>query len=135
MSDLHARLRGVIEERLALAKAAEGRTGEWEAWHIQEDDLPERYLVIQSGLPVYRMASVETPERSRFIAAHDPADAIRRHEAALRVLERHRPCACDLSRDMPHCLTHRCPADRVDVEIVDLAASYGVPVESEASDD
>lgn len=113
LSDLHARLRGVIEERLALAKAA--TPGPWYA-EVDPEASPSVWVDRGAELGF----DTDRPEDAAFIAAHDPADAIRRHEAALRQLERH--------WQDPECTVIDC------LEVEELAASYGVPVESEAND-
>lgn len=91
MSDLAARLREVIEERLKVAReAADGDSGRWfagDGWNVYraEDETPyddheENRLVVYGNIK----------PQSEHIALCDPADAILAGEWALGVLERHR---------------------------------------------
>jgi uncharacterized protein DUF6221 len=64
--DLHTRLRAAVEERLAVARAADQDVARWYATDIKDHG---------------------EPEVGAFIALHDPADAIRRYEAGLKLLD------------------------------------------------
>lgn len=91
---LHTRLRAELDRRQELAKAAlcdqpwqadeEGVDNgswigtHWTVWTTTDDTEAH----IACGL---------TSTDAKFIALHDPADAIRRYEGELEVLERHEP--------------------------------------------
>lgn len=96
--DLHSRIASELSRRLEVAKAAD--FGPWEVGptfgaldnrvyvrregdHI--DSIGTCVIAGQvSNMPRFR-------ENAAHIALHDPADADRRYEAALRLLEHHRP--------------------------------------------
>ena len=82
MTDLHARLESVLHERLAVARNADLSDARPDPGWYSIDDLTKAPTDGGSGLFV---------EDARHIALHDPADAIARYEAGLRVLERHVP--------------------------------------------
>jgi hypothetical protein len=90
-TDLAARLRAVVEERLAVARAA--TPGPW--------DLGIVYGTVMrvNGATVVRMGSSEA--NAEHIALNDPADVILACEHALWVLDQHRwvaprvNCGCD----------------------------------------
>lgn len=139
---LHARLRAAIEEKLAIARAAtegpwvEEYSGETGPCVIPADAESTREFVARTQL----YAAVAD---AKHIATHNPAWAIRQHEAALRVLERHHfvECSnvrcsdggwcvgCDPDGSAP-CSVHPwpCPA------VLTLAELYSVPVDTEEAD-
>lgn len=88
--DLHSRLKAAVEERLAVARAAGGRS-----WLVV--DVPpftDPLLLAQDGdgdtLTTLGTVDVDMPARSH-LSANDPARIIRDCERDLRALERHRP--------------------------------------------
>lgn len=143
---LHARLRAVYEERLAVARAA--TEGPW--WSDESDDAWRlhgvAFMVPAQGAireQVVNKQILKAPKRgtpyaeywpdpadAAFILANDPAATILRCEALLRVVERHRPVkarggpvgwesdriACDA------CAPTRWPCP----DIRDLAAGEGI---------
>jgi hypothetical protein len=129
---LRDRIRAEIERRQAVAQAA--MPGPWrfnvygiefEAWSIAAHSVVGRCFEV-----------VGQPRRqtAEHIALHDPADALRRYAAALRVLDRHQTCVAHgvvradgpEIRHAPQC--HRCGSvDWPCVEVRDLADSLGVP--------
>ena len=116
MSDLHARLKTVIEEMLAVAGSA--TSGPW-----NNDDVMSRDGVYATAVGHYvadcryEAMGPFSVHNATFIAAHDPVWAIRQHEAALRQLDRHwREEECTMR-------------DCLDVE--ELAEVYGVPIDVE----
>lgn len=144
MSDLAERLKGVIEEKLAIARAA--TPGPWTPYGKVlaatfngcncaggQGWLPhEPYCGDEPISADMRETDVA------FIAAHDPAWAIRQHEAALRVLSIHRRMQfggsdarrfgnefwCRNCRNVSG-PTWPCPSMAL------LADAYGVPVDTE----
>jgi hypothetical protein len=127
VSDLHERLLAEVQRRLDVARGGGGRGLNWRVGvadqegrveHDGEDIFP---VVYDEGYP--------TEDEACHIALHDPADAIRRYEADLRRLERHRPGVNGRYCDDEACsgaardgLIINWPCD----EVRDLAASLGV---------
>lgn len=76
---LHDRLRAELNRRLAVARAA--TPGPWELGIVHGTVMvPERGT---------RLALGRTGADAAHIALHDPADAIRRYEGELQVLQQH----------------------------------------------
>lgn len=142
--DLHVRLVAAVTARLELARRAEYSNDDWAA--NPTADLGPRVGPWQRDVAYAVWNCTDEvdgcPEEARgwsaearFIAAHDPADAIRRHEAALRVLQRHRPqpgdwslaagheheICCRACAEIDHDVSQPWPCD----DIRDVAASYG----------
>lgn len=153
---LHSRLRAAIEEKLAIARAAAVlKPGVWIALtthdgleftghsHVRaEETTPEK----STSRPVaYNIADQLTLTRTAFnakpeptpakvashIAAHGPAWAIRQHEAALRVLNRHQAIFMNPPAACQECSAQGGDIDWPCVDVRDLADAYGVPVDTE----
>src|SRR5690242_10617954 len=100
-TDLAARLRAVVEERLAVARAA--TPGPWRAQGFVNGE--QGWWVI--ARQAFEIASVGADlgdcENAEHIALNDPADAILACERDLWVLDQHRwvaagvNCGCDLA--------------------------------------
>jgi hypothetical protein len=122
MTDLAARLRAVVEERLTVARSATPHPYGGRRW---EDRMTSRAL---------------GPEAARHITLNDPADVILACERDLAVLERHQaihmapPVACQtccdrhgsnyqLQRPQSMDVAWPCP------EVRDLATRYRVEVD------
>jgi hypothetical protein len=94
--DLHARLHAAITARLEVARAADVKQGDPE-WYVSEvlASGGEHFTVRsrQDNRPIARVQRLtdilDGAAAAAHIALHDPADAIRRYERDLRVLERH----------------------------------------------
>ena len=126
MTDLHTRTRAEVERRLTVARAA--TPGPWElgdAW-LQAGVLADRfgpgrcaYCNLGEDYSVVVGPNIAEPDAAH-IVLHDPADAIRRYEHALKVLDRH------VAIDSPSCSWCEqgllAPCD----EIRDLAVSLGI---------
>lgn len=133
---LHDRLRTEVEKRIEVAKAA--TPGPWRA---EKDNEHAPWLLYEiERFRGYRnhVYVGDDAETAQFIALHDPADAIRRYEAALRVLKRHAPiddpnqrpgvrliCADDWGDDDGPHLSTTWPCS----ELRDVAASLGVDLD------
>jgi hypothetical protein len=136
-ADLHDQIRAEVERRLAIArriddvdwKLEEGaygpKVGEWlrevnvQMWQCDDE---------QDGCPD---AARGWLAEGRHIALHDPADAIRRYEHALWILDQHQWVAagvnCGCSDEMCRCGEHvPWPCD----DLVRLATSLGIEVSS-----
>lgn len=105
---LHARLRAELERRLAVARAA--TPGPWmSASHTGRKDgiaLVGRVEDRGTGRAVAVLSDADVHQRHRdaeHIALHDPADAIRRYEGELEVLERHAPYPVSGGIGCDHC--------------------------------
>lgn len=70
---LRARLRAELDQRLAVARRAEAESKQYETW-VDE---------------TWRFLAAMPPHMGAHIALHDPADAIRRYEGELQVLQQH----------------------------------------------
>jgi hypothetical protein len=123
MADLHERLTAAVTERLDVARAA--TPGPWSRYgNLGYAVFTEAYDDPDYDPPAVTHGS-DMEADAEYIALHDPADAIRRYERDLRVLERHRPAAdepglcawCFAGDDY---LPYPCP------EIRDLALAYEV---------
>jgi hypothetical protein len=69
----------------------------------------------------------EAAEATKVFVYHEnPTVVLRNCAEDLRILDEHRPCACDLAREVPHCVTHRCPARRPHTALSSLARRYGI---------
>jgi len=92
VSDLAARLRAVVEERVAVAReAAHGTAAEWftyERYILAADPSPSMDPEVE---PVLYLAMDGTQSMMDHIALNDPADVILACERDLAVLERHAP--------------------------------------------
>lgn len=128
--DLHTRLHVAIQEKLDLAKAVhDAEPGPWDI------EAGKYFWIVDADGD--RLAEVGAAKDAEFIAAHDPTWAIRQHEAALRVLERHVQSPAFTER--PVCRACRRPGYMM-LElwpcgvIRDLADAYGVSVDAEDAD-
>ena len=87
MTDLSARLRAVVEERLAVARAAchggEGR------WHQTDAEREYGRIEDERGEVVTYDEGSPSGREAEHIALNDPADVILACERDLAVLERH----------------------------------------------
>jgi hypothetical protein len=80
---LHDRIRDVVEERLALARALRG-----ERWAVDAGE--DRFVYGQdSADEIAYLCEGNVEAIGQFLVANDPADAILSAEHALSVLERH----------------------------------------------
>lgn len=138
---LHDRLEAEINRRLAVARAA--TPGPWKARTeypqtvtsptYGPDSSDEDSWVISAAL-THRPGPDAT-----HIALHDPADAVRRYEGELQVLERHRPEPDDCFDSGAHCAWCRAPSDAFHdiqwpcAEIKSLAHRLGVKVSEVAN--
>lgn len=142
--DLHARLVAAVTARLDLARRADYSNEDWTAdvkagfgprvgpWSREVEHAVWQCDDEEDGCPDEARG---WKAEARFIAAHRPADAIRRHEAALRVLQRHRPergdwwfvagheheICCRACAEIDYDVSQPWPCD----DIRDVAASYG----------
>lgn len=142
--NLHERLRAELDRRLAVAKAA--TPGPWSAdptgtvcadADLVDDTLAPIGQGPQEVAECYREERRgERADNAAHIALHDPADAIRRYDGELEVLERHAPnqdrdcrtCLYDTLQtyqDMPIANRENWPCD----EIRSLASRLGVNVD------
>ena len=129
---LHDRLRAELDRRLAVAKAA--TPGPWETGGIGDYGWSVHFPHHDG----WANMGVETEDNEQgkadaeHIALHDPADAIRRYEGELEVLERHELAYLDTSDEAwqrsPYCgwcsqgLLWPCP------DLKSLAGRLGVNV-------
>lgn len=129
--EIHDKIRTEVERRLALIHVqqpfpwrlnAEGD----EVWADDDEMVADAFA----------LSSNQQRKTAEFIALHDPADAIRRYEYALKVLDRHATDQgrCDYCASLCHsrsglgCDDPDAPAPCL--EITDLAASLGIEVPS-----
>lgn len=92
---LHDKIRSEVERRLAIARAAAIGGAEWrlEGGPFVADRHHQLFSVNEDGqtITTHGYTINMSLDRRRQIALHDPADAIRRYEYALKILERHEP--------------------------------------------
>lgn len=88
---LHDRIRAEIDRRLAVARAA--TPGPWKAGGIGDYGWTVQFPNHDgwSNMGVETEDNEQGKADAEHIALHDPADAVRRYEGELEVLERHRP--------------------------------------------
>lgn len=135
MTDLGERIEAEVARRLEVARAA--TPGPWTVEDAFARAAGCRCLSCWESEPYGRMIpEIDGPPRAdvspvfyehdaAHIALHDPADAIRRYEAALRVLARHDRMPGILSTwTCRVCRPPRGPC----AELLDLAASLGIEV-------
>lgn len=143
MPDLHSRIATEIDRRLAVARAA--TPGPWERiWAFSTHFVVPGPGVegFTAGVNVSRLKPTQQAD-AEHIALNDPADSIRRLEAASRVLNRHRndlgdcTTCCDQVDDedsdgnrysIPSTVSWPC------ADILDLAASLGLDTEGSTTD-
>lgn len=137
-TDIHDKIRSEVERRLGIARAA--TPGPWtveDAFALvagcrcgscYESEPYGRMIPELDGPPRADVSPVLYDHDATYVALHDPADAIRRYEYALKVLDRHAPAAdepqlcrwCFNSGDEQDYFPWPCP------EITDLAESLGI---------
>lgn len=155
---LHTRLRAEIDRRLAVARAANAaKPGDWVAVTTHDGssyDGLSRVIAVQmtADRTISRhvadgISDVPEPVRAGFediepeaadvaehIALHDPADAIRRYEGELEVLERHQSRAMALGQSAPSVaqpkLCWRCNVEYPCADLTSLAHRLGVSVDA-----
>lgn len=89
MTDLHSALEAAIRARLDVARKAATIWPEKAAnWRAEPTDIKGVYRVID-GETCWVTGDIPDEAVADHIALHDPADAIRRYERDLKVLERH----------------------------------------------
>ncbi len=123
MADLHSRIASELTQRLALAQSVMGH------------QLFDGTGIVTMSPPNHPSSAVVLPSHvATFALVHDPADSIRRYEAALRVLERHAsiPAAANDPWRMPSCA--KCDVWHPCNEIADVAASLGLDTEGSTTD-
>ncbi len=130
---LHDRIRAVVEERLATARAAcHDGSGRWHQRASFEDNsewLSPRVDDENDDVVVYDEGS-PTESEAAHIAANDPADAILSAEHALSVLDRHTSTDLDAYRYGITC--SGCPNSAVSwpcIEMRELATRWRVEVD------
>lgn len=151
MTTLHDQVKAEVQRRLALAKAA--TPGPWiSASNTRRKDgvaLVGAMANRGTGRAVAVLADIDVRQRhcdAAFIADHDPVDAIRRHEAALKVLGMYEAARAEKRQSIQAvdvgakqyrqglALDHvsamgRLTALGMVVQI--LAASYGIPIDDQ----
>lgn len=116
--EIHDKIRAEVGRRLAVARAAE--VGTPSPWGGNDEVI---YDAESSSILVGPWGSLDD-QLLAYLLLHDPADAIRRYEYALKVLRRHlnTSSACDLCSNDQWVARHPCP------EVADLATSVGIEV-------
>jgi hypothetical protein len=121
-TDIHDKIRSELERRLAIARYAPRGQSDG-VWSQPDAERTPGLIVDERGEVVTYDEGRPDAAQAAHIALHDPADAIRRYEYALKVLDRHK-----FNGDQPYgagdeCL---CIDDWPCVEITDLAESLGI---------
>ncbi len=136
-ADLHDQIRAEVERRLGIARAAS--KGPWmAATHTGRKDGVSLIGRVEGrgtgGQAIAVFAASDVYQRAKdaaHAALHDPADAIRRYEYALKVLDRHDTKPVWNGGDLLH---YRCAfcgiAPHICADVRDLATSLGIEVSS-----
>jgi len=113
--DLHGEIRVRIEARQQRAREAAPTWGK----SVRDGGVGTTFT--------HQAGQWEAAEATKVFVYHEnPTVVLRNCAEDLDVLERHRPCACDLAREAPHCATHRCYVARPHDAILSLARRYGI---------